>query len=196
MAEKSKDLSCNLELNIKDIKENCLLTIDGYVMCYIKIYPVNLFLLSKKEIDTLINQLASELSGETKPFKFFSIARGIEVTELIDNLREIQNNTDNQISKMLLRQQITELLKLALMGDRVERQVYFIIWDKHNEYAQKDMSKRCLDIQNKFANCNIKTEVLNEEKVIQLCNSFVNSNYAYKEDADYEDCIPLIKEGE
>ena len=39
----------------------------------------------------------------------------------------------------------------------------------------------------------IKTEILDEQQIIQLCSSFTNMNYAYKEDSDYEDNLPMIR---
>lgn len=50
-----------------------------------------------------------------------------------------------------------------------------------------------MELTNKFATCNIKTEILDEQQIIQLCSSFTNMNYAYKEDSDYEDNLPMIR---
>ena len=58
---------------------------------------------------------------------------------------------------------------------------------------EKDLLKRAMELTNKFATCNIKTEILDEQQIIQLCSSFTNMNYAYKEDSDYEDNLPMIR---
>lgn len=189
-----KEKTCNEEINIKDIRNNFLYTNDNKIICYIKIHPMNLYLLSNKEKNSVKNQLAAELSSETKAMKFFSIARPVEVTNVLDDLRNLQNESINQIQKMLLRLHINDILKLTLTGDRVERQIFLIIWQELNDYAEKDLLKRAMELCNKFAVCNIKTEILNEQQIIQLCSSFTNMNYAFKEDSDYDDFMPIIRE--
>jgi len=188
----TSDITCNQEINIKDIRNNFLYTNDNKIFCYIKIHPLNLFLLSNKEKQSIINQLSAELSSETKPMKFFSIARPVEVTNVIDDLQNLQNESLNQTQKMLLRLHISNILQLTMSGDRVERQNFLIIWQDINDYSEKDILKRAMELTNKFAVCNIKTEILNESQIIQLCSSFTNMNCAYKEDSDYIDYIPTI----
>jgi len=156
-----KEKTCNEEINIKDIRNNFLYTNDNKIICYIKIHPLNLFLISNKEKNSIKNQLSAEFSSEVKPMKFFSIARPVEVSSVLDDLRKLQTETLNQIQKMLLRAHIGEITRLTLSGDRVERQIYLMIWQELNDYAEKDILKRAMDLSNKFAVSNIKTEILN-----------------------------------
>lgn len=51
-----------------------------------------------------------------------------------------------------------------------------------------------MDLVNKFGNCGIKVEILNEPELIQLCNSTLNINFAFREDnEEFEDKIPYLK---
>jgi len=190
-----KEKTCNEEINIKDIRNNFLYTNDNKIICYIKIHPLNLFLISNKEKNSIKNQLSAEFSSEVKPMKFFSIARPVEVSSVLDDLRKLQTETLNQIQKMLLRAHIGEITRLTLSGDRVERQIYLMIWQELNDYAEKDILKRAMDLSNKFAVSNIKTEILNEQEIIQLCSNFINISDTFKEDSEYDDWMPSIKEG-
>ena len=54
---KEKEKTCNEEINVKDIRNNFLYTNDNKVMCYIKIHPLNLYLLSNKEKESIMKQL-------------------------------------------------------------------------------------------------------------------------------------------
>lgn len=189
---KVKVKTCNEEINIKDIKNNFLYTNDNKVMCFIKIQPLNLYLLSKKEQKLIIRQLSAELSSETKEMKFFSIARPVDVAELIEDLQEKANNCLDQVQKGLLKKHINETIRLTFTGEAVERQNFLIIWQEMNDYAEKDLLKRAMELVNKFANCNIKCEILEEQYIIQLCSGFTNMNFAFKEDSDYEDYMPVI----
>ena len=189
---KGKIKTCNEEINIKDIKNNFLYTNDNKVMCFIKIQPLNLYLLSKKEQKLIIRQLSAELSSETKEMKFFSIARPVDVAELIEDLQEKANNCLDQVQKGLLKKHINETIRLTFTGEAVERQNFLIIWQEMNDYAEKDLLKRAMELVNKFANCNIKCEILEEQYIIQLCSGFTNMNFAFKEDSNYEDYMPVI----
>lgn len=185
--------SCNEEINIKDIRNNFLYTNDNKVMCYIKIQPLNLYLLSNKEQEQIIKQLSAELSSETKEMKFFSIARPVDVSNLIQDLQDRASNSLEQIQKGLLKKHINETVRLTFTGEAVERQNFLIIWQDISDYAEKDLWKRAMELVNKFANCNIKSEILDEQYIIQLCSGFTNMNFAFKEDSDYEDYMPMIK---
>lgn len=190
---KEKIKTCNEELNIKDIKNNFLYTKDDNVMSYIKIQPLNLYLLSNKEQELIIRQLSAELSSEIKELKFFSIARPVDVGDLIEDLQEIANNCLNQIQKDLLKKHINETVRLTFTGEAVERQNFLIIAEPIGDYAEKDLLKRGMELVNKLANCNVKSEILEEQYIIQLCSGFTNMNFAFKEDSDYEDYMPIIK---
>ena len=190
---KEKIKTCNEELNIKDIKNNFLYTKDDNVMTYIKIQPLNLYLLSNKEQELIIRQLSAELSSEIKELKFFSIARPVDVGDLIEDLQEIANNSLNQIQKDLLKKHINETVRLTFTGEAVERQNFLIIAEPVGDYAEKDLLKRGMELVNKLANCNVKSEILEEQYIIQLCSGFTNMNFAFKEDSDYEDYMPIIK---
>ncbi len=190
---KQKLKSCNEEINIKDIRNNFLYTNDNKVMCYIKIQPLNLYLLSNKEQEQIIKQLSAELSSETKQMKFFSIARPVDIGSLIQDLQNRANNSLEQIQKGLLKKNINETVRLTFTGEAVERQNFLIIWQEVGDYAEKDLLKRAMELVNKFANCNIKSEILDEQYIIQLCSGFTNMNFAFKEDSDYEDYMPMIK---
>ena len=50
-----------------------------------------------------------------------------------------------------------------------------------------------MDLVNKFASCNIKSEILEEQYIIQLCSGFTNMNFAFKEDSNYEDFMPSVR---
>jgi len=83
---------------------------------------------------------------------------------------------------------------LSLNGEIVERQSFLMINSKLEDNCEKDLLKRCLDLSVKFDRAGIKTEILDEPSLIQLCNSFLNMNYAYREDSDIEDKFVMLKE--
>lgn len=180
------------EINILDIKNNLIYTRDNLIIAILKINSLNMQLFSKKELINKIKDITSELSTETKEFKMTSIARPVDVGSLIDFLRNILNNSSDSIQKRLLRENIRETLNLTLVGDAVERQNLLIISEVLSDNAEQEIQKRAREIVQKFDNCGMKLEILNDQYLIQVCNSFTNMSVATKEDSDYQDYIPHL----
>lgn len=180
------------EINILDIKNNLIYTRDNLIIAILKINSLNMQLFSKKELINKIKDITSELSTETKEFKMTSIARPVDVGSLIDFLRNILNNSTDSIQKRLLRENIRETLNLTLIGDAVERQNLLIISEPLSDNSEQEIQKRAREIVQKFDNCGMKLEILNDQYLIQVCNSFTNMSIATKEDSDYQDYIPHL----
>ena len=180
------------EINILDIKNNLIYTRDNLIIAILKINSLNMQLFSKKELKNKIKDITSELSTETKEFKMTSIARPVDVGSLIDFLRNILNNSTDSIQKRLLRENIRETLNLTLVVDAVERQNLLIISEVLSDNAEQEIQKRAREIVQKFDNCGMKLEILNDQYLIQVCNSFTNMSVATKEDSDYQDYIPHL----
>ncbi len=188
----NSNLAVQQDINILDIKNNLIYTRDNLVIAILKINSLNMQLFSKKELLNKIKDITSELSTETKEFKLTSIARPVDVGSLIEYLRNILNNSTDSIQKRILRENIRETLNLTLIGDAVERQNLFIISENLSDTAEKDILKRAREIVQKFDNCGIKLEIMNDQYLIQICNSFTNISVATKEDSDYQDYIPNL----
>lgn len=184
--------SAEQEINILDIKNNLIYTRDNLVIAILKINSLNMQLFSKKELINKIKDITSELSTETKEFKMTSIARPVDVGSLIEFLRTILNNSTDSIQKRLLRENIRETFNLTLIGDAVERQNLLIISEVLSDNSEQEIQKRAREIVQKFDNCGMKLEILNDQYLIQVCNSFTNMSVATKEDSDYQDYIPNL----
>ena len=192
--KKDKEKTCNEEVGILDIRNNYIYTRDGNVIAGIKIYSINTQLLTDREKENLINDLSAELSSEQDDIKYFNIARAVDISPLQEYLSELIGTTDNAIQKRLLKTHLKEVQRMSLNGEIVERQSFIMINSKRTDNCEKDLLKRCMELSNKFERCDIKTEILDEASLIQLCNSFLNMNDAYREDSDIEDRVVMLKE--
>ena len=67
----TEEMSANLFLNIRDIQNNFLYTIDNKVIAYLKISPKNCKLMSKVEQYSHAKTLTSNLASELTEFKIF-----------------------------------------------------------------------------------------------------------------------------
>ena len=191
--KKEKQRSCNDEINILDIKNNAIYTRDNYVIMALKLNSINIQLFSKRELTQKVKEITSELSSDLRELKFLSISRPVDVTELVEKLREILSKSDIQKQKNLLKQNIKETIRLTITGEVVERQNFITIFEKNSDTAEKELLKRAMDLVNKFGNCGIKVDILNEQELIQLCNSTLNINFAFREDNEFEEKIPYLQ---
>ena len=69
-------------INVMDIKDQCLYTLDGCVMTYIGITPISTELLSEKEKAHLEISITAEFRNLNKPFKFIAVSRPIDISAL------------------------------------------------------------------------------------------------------------------
>ena len=99
--KKEKQKSCNQEINILDIKNNAIYTRDDYIIMALKLNSINIQLFSKRELNQKVKEITSELASDLKEVKFLSISRPVDVTDLVEKLRENLSKSDIQKQKNL-----------------------------------------------------------------------------------------------
>ena len=191
---KEKEISCNDKINILDIRNNTIYTKDNAIVMAIKIHSINIQLFSEKELENKVKDLTIELTKDLKEIKFLSISRPVDVTAVINNLTNILTDSQNEKQKILLKNNIRETRRLTVSGDVVERQNFITMYNNYSDIAGKELLKMVMDLADKFNNCGIKAEILKEQELLQLCNSVLNINFAFKEDVeDYLEVIPFME---
>lgn len=190
----NKEITCNEEIGILDIKNNFIYTRDNNVIAGIKIFSINTQLYNDKEKENLIKELSAELSSEQEELKYFNIARAVDISPLQEYLTEIIDTTDNVIQKKLLKAHLKEVQEMSLNGEIVERQSFILVNKTISDTCEKDLLKRCMELREKFERCDIQAEILDEPSLIQLCNSFLNMNYAHNEEPDIDEKVVMLKE--
>ena len=82
--KKEEEQSLNEFLNVKNIKENFLYTLDGQVIQFIKVEPINIELLTDDELESKMNFSSIEFSEEQQPYKILVIPRAVDISEHIE----------------------------------------------------------------------------------------------------------------
>jgi hypothetical protein len=168
-----KEISANQFINIKNIIGNILYTNDGYVFSYIKLMPISIDLLSPTEKKLFINTLTAELSSETKPFQFFAISQSVDINKLIENLNNKKGEISNDNTrKKLIYNEVNQITSFSISGDIIERQFYFIIWEKLSEDSELLLRRRANDLSYKFQTCGIEANILDTQNIYILLNLF------------------------
>lgn len=179
-------------VNVMDIKNRVLYSKDMYVFGFIRVPPISRELMSQAEQEIVIRNLAVEMSAEQKPFKFFSISRPVNISDLIDDLTDAYMVAETPQQKELLKNDIDTINNFALSGDVVERQFYFIIWEKYYDGVQDYMIKRAEELCSRLAAVQKDVHLLNDNEIVQLCNLFVNPAYSHFEDGNVLPSVPVL----
>ena len=172
--------------NVLNIQNNYLYTRDGYVIGYIKIIPVSVGLLSKREKETLVKQLTAELSVEKEPFHFLAISRPVDMQPLLESYAHLRNETSDPYRRELLRKEMENLSDFTFGDEIVESK-------KAAEDVERHLKKRISEFAEHFEAVGIKTEIIKDQDIVRLCNLVNNPAVVSIEDEMTDASIPILK---
>lgn len=179
-------------VNVKDIKDKFLYTRDGKIISYIQINPIDINLLSKREKQSLARTLIAELTSERKTFKFIAVSRPVDISPLLNEYQNIISTSKDIKQKELLRHEMYSVSNFALSGEVVERQFHIMIWEDYEEGIERDLLKRAIDFTSKLESSKIKCNILNQSKIVRLCNLVNNPAYINLEGTSFDMEIPFV----
>lgn len=167
--------------NVKDIRNNILYTKDDYLFGYLRIYPYNIDLLSEEDKRSKTNQLTAQFKGNDLKFTIFSLPREVD----IDNYKSfLENKYQEEIiyqnKKLILSQMIRRSIELSTLSENYEHQLFLKVWRKNESGSRKEhiveneIRNFLYDIKQYYASVKIQCEVLDESKILELCNLFAN----------------------
>jgi hypothetical protein len=183
--------SANEFTNVKDIRGRYLYTLDGHILCFIRLNPISIDLYSKGEKQTLMKLLTAELSAVQSPFKLLAVSRPIDISPLIGELSGLMNEAGT-VQKELLKQELSVMNAYAGSGEIVERQFYLSIWDRYSEGNEREMFARSKELCAVFENGGLTCEIAGEDEIIRLVGLLNNPSRAHLEDTDFTEEIPVI----
>lgn len=186
-------MTANEFVNVKDIKDKFLYTLDGHIITYLKITPISIDLLSDNEKKTLKKILTAELSSINEMFKFLAVSRPVDIAPLINDYSDILSSTTDPIQKDLLRNEMMAMSNYALSGEVVERQFYIMLWDVYEPDIEKELAKRAYEFQSRLESGKVRCNILKQQEIARLCNLINNPSYVHFEDLGYEPSFSMFK---
>lgn len=184
--------SANEFVNVKDIRGKFLYTRDGQAMAYLKILPISIDLFSKNEKKQIVRQLTANMSSVQYPFQLLAVSRPVDISPILSELSETLTRTADIKQKELLKQEILEMSGFALSGEVVERQFFIKIWDRAHDGAERELLQKLKYLEGYFGDVGIRTEILEQQDIVQLCNLINNPAYVHLEDTDFTLTIPAL----
>lgn len=186
------DVTANEFVNVRDISGKFLYTRDNMVLSYLRIMPISIDLLSKSEKQQMVRQLTANLSSAEYPFKLLAVSRPVDISPLLTELSDTFTACGNPKQKELLKQEMLEMSTFALSGDVVERQFYLELWDKAGDSAEQDLLQKLKYLEGYFSDVGIRTEILEQQDIVRLCNLVNNPSYVHLEDSEITPSIPVL----
>lgn len=184
--------SANEFVNVKDIRGKFLYTRDGMALCYLKILPISIDLFSKSEKKQIIRQLTANMSSVQYPFQLLAVSRPVDISPILSELSDTLTGTSDMKQKELLKQEVLEMSGFALSGEVVERQFFIKIWSRAQDGAERDLLQKLKYLEGYFSDVNIRTEILEQQDIVRLCNLINNPAYVHLEDTDFTPSIPIL----
>lgn len=193
LLQKNKIQSVNEFLNIKDIKDNYLYTLDGQVILFIKVFPINIELLSDDELEVKMDANSIEFSNEQYPYKILVIPRAVDISEHIREQEELKKTLDDDICIQIINNRIIATTEIVENKNIIENEFYIMIYDNCKDNIENELNKRANTWIQRLKSCDHKSEVLEERDIILLIKSFTIPEFARTEGTDYADNIVKIK---
>lgn len=179
-------------VNVKDIKDIFLYTNDGYIISYLQVHSISNDLLSENEKAALKRKLTNEFTEFNQEFKFEAVSRPIDIAPFISDYKNIIQNTIDVIQKQILKEEIKVISDFSLSGDVVQREFFYIIWEKDSENAEQELKSKANDLAHRLNNAGMRCKVIKKQEIIKLCNLVNNPTYATIEGTDIDGGIPYI----
>lgn len=189
---KNKTKTLNEFLNIKNIEDNYLTTLDGQVILFIKICPINTELFSEEELENKMNSMSIEFGNEQYPYTFFIIPRKVDIADFVNEQQELKRKLQDDVSIQIVEKRIICTHELVADKNIIENEFYLCMWTKDGENAIDNLLKRANNWKQRFKNCDYETEILNKSDIILMIKSFTIPEFARKEGTDYRDNIVRI----
>lgn len=191
--KKEEEQSLNEFLNVKNIKESILYTLDGQVIQFIKVEPINIELLTDEELESKMNFSSIEFSEEQQPYKILVIPRAVDISEHIEEQEELKRKIDDDVGIEIINNRIISTTEIVENKNIIENEFYIMIYDYNKDNIENELMKRANNWINRLKNCGYRSNLLYEREIILLIKSFTIPEFARSEGTDYADNIVQIK---
>ncbi len=190
---KNRDKTLNEFLNIQNIEDNFLYTLDDKVIAFIRVYPINTGLFSEEELENKMDSMSVEFSNEQYPYSIFIIPRKADISEYIKEQERLKENVQDEISKEIIEKRIIATHEMVADKNIIENEFYLYIWEDNSDNVKEKLFKRVNNWKKRFKDCGFETELLEKTQIILLVKSFTIPEFARKEDTNYDDSIVRIR---
>lgn len=190
-AKSPKEQTANEITDVKDIHSNLLYTKSGYVIGFLRLYPIAIELLSEREKESICSILSANFRAEKEPFTIFSIPRTVDMEVYLNFL--VEKNDEEMGSptkKMLLNAMMKEAAEKVLNSNNFEHQFYIKVWAPAGTNTERILEERLQEMERRYAAAGNRTKRLQDVEIMKMCNLYTNCTTAVME--NYQDNVSYI----
>ncbi|MDR1018469.1 MAG: hypothetical protein LBM02_07170, partial [Lachnospiraceae bacterium] len=81
-------------------------TLDGEIILFLKVHPINVDLLSEEELESKMDNMSIEFSNEQEPYTIFVIPRMVDISENIYFQESLRDKTKDDVSVEIINKRI------------------------------------------------------------------------------------------
>lgn len=178
-------------LNLESISGGLIYTRDRYLIGFLSVHGANHKLLDPVERESAMRLLSSVLQEEQQPFQVLSIPRTVDVQNMVQRLREIEAQTEQETMLTLLDGEIAALQRLMDDGAK-EPFVLLKLWERAAAGADQRLLRRLSNLANALNDCKITAHRLENAEVKWLCKLYANLDlFIPKNESDAD--VPVLQ---
>lgn len=161
-------------LPFKEVWNDLLFLDNDKVVGLIRVNSINLQLYSNEEQSSKIFQLRKVLLSLEYPFKILALDKPISLTNHIENLLYLSNNTDDKVKQNLLNEDIHYANTIMSKNIVNNREFYLLIEeDKDNTNLLKS---KINDITSQLSNISLASEQAKTDEIKEVLFTYLNPN--------------------
>lgn len=172
-------ITANEFMGVKDIKGFFLYRADGCIMSFLRVYFLNLDLLSDEDRQAKTEALTHSFESEKKNFVYEAYPREIDLDKYKTELKDRYKEELNHIGKRhILTMMLNDAIELASNGENFEHVHFIKLWaapGKNRLDTEKELKDRLADFQKRYTSVGIRTEILGEQDIIKMCALYGNA---------------------
>lgn len=178
--EKAK-LTANEIINVKDIRNSCLHTNDGWVFVFVEVPGICMDLYSKNEKADYCHKLSSAVSRFKFPYKYFAISSPYSIKHKVTADMECLRNATG-LCRSMLEDDINHITRLVVDENKIDRRFFIALFSKSED--EKVILDRADTVVKEFKDAGVECEKLEDSEIIRMYNLFTNPAYTAYERTD------------
>lgn len=156
---------------VKGINNGMILLDNGYLVTGVKIEPKNIFILEPDAQNNVIFSLSTFYNTIDYEFWLISAGRPVDINVYLANLQVQYNNTNNQMVRKLLMQDISKAnMFMSTQMNAVDTEYFILFKEKRPEIIQK----RLQNLISGLASCTLNSKQVSNDDLRMLLDNFFN----------------------
>ena len=156
---------------IRSINNGAIRLDNGYFVTGVKIEPKNIFILDQDLQANILASLTTFYNNLDFEFWLICAGRPVDINVYLANLQVQYNNTNNQIIRKLLMQDINKAnMFMSTQLDAVDTEYFLLFKEKRVELIQK----RIQNLISGLANCTLNSKQVSNDDLRMLLDNFFN----------------------